>query len=221
MVAVSREFWDARACNDAGFHAVMTRRWTQAQCEAVHRQMQAVILQAALEYRADATFRLDLGCGTGNFLNLPPAVGATKLVLGVDLSHHMCLRAALSHASDPRVHVVRATVSALPVADATVSCALSVAVLQHLPDLPALHRTAAELSRVLAPGAVVILLEGTRDAHIDATGRGPSLLGTTTTTLFSVDQYRQALRPALDLVLVEHMTFIEDRYTCLVWRKQS
>lgn len=217
MVGASNDFWDSRARPDVGLHAVMTRRWTEAQCLAVHQEMQSVIVGAVRDSGADITIWLDLGCGIGRFLGLPFTVGpAVAGVLGVDPSYEMCRRAVCDRRQDPRGRVVQATGSRLPIADSTVSCALSVAVLQHL-DLSTLNRTGAEVNRVLAPGGTLVMLEGTRDeTHGDK-----AAAGTTGTTLYSIGQFRDALGAGLSLTRSASATFISDRYTCLVWRKQS
>jgi len=214
MAMASRDFWDERARLDIGLHAVMTKRWTDAQCVAVHQQMQAVIVGALREGSVDVTTWLDLGCGTGRFLDLPFTVGpGVENVVGVDLSSEMCRRAVRNRRRDPRVQVVQATGSALPLADATVTCALSVAVLQHQ-DLATLQSTGSEVSRVLTCGGTLLVLEGTRDAQGDE-----ALAGTTAVTLHSIDDFRDAFGAGLSITSTTHVTLIDDRYTCLIWRK--
>lgn len=213
-LTVGPGYWDDRARHDSGLHAVMTKRWTRDECAVVDRQMRAAITDAVRASHADPTIWLDLGCGTGRFLNLPFTIGAPVTgVLGVDSSHEMCRRAARAHADNPRVRVVQATGSALPVADATVTAGLIVAVLQHL-DATTLRRTAAEVSRVLAPGGTVVMVEGTRES---LGGAAPA--GTTATSFYRIDDFQAAFGSGLSLTLRVPVTFIEDRYTCLVWKR--
>ncbi len=92
---------------------------------------------------------LDVGSGPGSVTtSLARAAGPEGLALGVDISEPMLARAVRA-ASGPQVGFLRADAQRLPLRDETVDAAVSIAVLQLIPDPAA---TLAEIARVLRPG---------------------------------------------------------------------
>jgi ubiquinone/menaquinone biosynthesis C-methylase UbiE len=100
---------------------------------------------------------LDVACGHGNFtVELARRVGPGGLVVGVDISWAMLARAAARVARDRLTNVllVRGDALALPIADASLAKLNCSGGLHQLPDLA---RALAEIARVSAPGARVVL----------------------------------------------------------------
>jgi SAM-dependent methyltransferase len=98
---------------------------------------------------------LDIGSGPGSVTaSLARAAGPEGLALGVDISEPMLARAVRAVAG-PQVGFLRADAQRLPLRDQTVDAAVSVAVLQLIPDPPA---TLSEIARVLRPGGRVALM---------------------------------------------------------------
>jgi arsenite methyltransferase len=92
---------------------------------------------------------LDVGSGPGNVTaSLAHAAGPDGLALGVDISEPMLERAVRAQAG-PQVGFLRADAQKLPLRDETVDAAVSIAVLQLIPNPSA---TLAEMVRVLRPG---------------------------------------------------------------------
>lgn len=92
---------------------------------------------------------LDVGSGPGNVTAaLARAAGPDGLALGIDVSEPMLARAVSAQAG-PQVGFLRADAQKLPLRDETVDAAVSIAVLQLIPDPAA---TLAEMARVLRPG---------------------------------------------------------------------
>ena len=94
---------------------------------------------------------LDVGCGTGSLafaLSANPAIGS---VCGIDLSPAYVAHAARRN-SDPRVAFQVGDATALPFPDASFDHALSMLVLQFIPDADAAVR---EMRRVTRPGGTV------------------------------------------------------------------
>jgi arsenite methyltransferase len=92
---------------------------------------------------------LDVGSGPGNVTaSLARAAGPDGLALGVDISEPM-LERAVSAQAGPQVGFLRADAQKLPLRDETVDAAVSLAVLQLIPNPSA---TLAEMVRVLRPG---------------------------------------------------------------------
>ena len=93
---------------------------------------------------------VDVGCGTGRYLELAHAGGAARLA-GIDPSAAMLARVRV-----PAARLVRASVEALPlrstIADVTI-CALT------LGHVPSLGRAFAELARITRPGGLLICSE--------------------------------------------------------------
>ena len=98
---------------------------------------------------------LDVGSGPGNVTaSLARAAGPDGLALGVDISEPMLAR-AVSAAAGPNVGFMRADAQQLPLRDKTVDAAVSLAVLQLIPDPLA---TLAEMVRVLKPGGRIAIM---------------------------------------------------------------
>jgi arsenite methyltransferase len=92
---------------------------------------------------------LDVGSGPGSVTaSLARAAGPDGLALGVDISEPMLARAVRAEAA-PQVGFLRADAQRLPLRDQTVDAAVSIAVLQLIPDPVA---TLSEIARVLRPG---------------------------------------------------------------------
>jgi arsenite methyltransferase len=92
---------------------------------------------------------LDVGSGPGSVTaSLARAAGPDGLALGVDISEPMLARAVRAEAA-PQVGFLRADAQRLPLRDQTVDAAVSIAVLQLIPDPVA---TLSEMARVLRPG---------------------------------------------------------------------
>jgi ubiquinone/menaquinone biosynthesis C-methylase UbiE len=92
---------------------------------------------------------LDVGCGTGMLLERIQR--KAKLVVGVDVSVKM-LRAAKKRA--PAAFLALADADHLPFADASFDVALSVTLLQNMPDP---GETIREVARVLRPNGLAIV----------------------------------------------------------------
>lgn len=98
---------------------------------------------------------LDVGSGPGSVTaSLARAAGPDGLALGVDISEPMLARAVRAVAG-PQVGFLRADAQRLPLRDQTVDAAVSIAVLQLIPDPAA---TLSEIARVLRPGGRLALM---------------------------------------------------------------
>jgi SAM-dependent methyltransferase len=95
---------------------------------------------------------VDLGCSTGYLLRELRGARPQAQLIGVDLIASG-LRAA--HRQVPDARLLQADACALPLDDASVDVAVSANLLEHVPDDEA---ALAELRRVLAPGALAVLV---------------------------------------------------------------
>jgi malonyl-CoA O-methyltransferase len=120
----------------------------------------APVLSDVLPEAAGKRF-LDIGCGTGRWLAWAVERGARAT--GADFSHEM-LRVA-SHKPGLSARIVQADAIATPFPDACADVVLSALVIGHLPSI---RNAMAELARLAAPGASVIVT----DFHPDALRRG-------------------------------------------------
>ena len=102
---------------------------------------------------------VDLGCGVGG----PAARLAERIgcrVVGIDLLHdtvtvgHERLRRSAPFRG--RVHLVRASVERVPLADSSADQVWSLGVVAHVPDVDAF---AGEIARILRPGGTLALTE--------------------------------------------------------------
>jgi arsenite methyltransferase len=98
---------------------------------------------------------LDVGCGPGFFAGeLLDRVGPDGAVIGIDSSAAMLGVAAHRLGSRDNVVLREGDATALPVDDASVDAALSVQVLEYVPDVSAAVR---EMYRALRPGGRVVI----------------------------------------------------------------
>jgi arsenite methyltransferase len=98
---------------------------------------------------------LDVGSGPGTVTaSLARAAGPDGLGLGIDISEPMLSRAVRNEAG-PHVGFIRADAQRLPLRDNTVDAAVSMAVLQLIPNPAA---ALAEIARVLRPGGRLAIM---------------------------------------------------------------
>jgi ubiquinone/menaquinone biosynthesis C-methylase UbiE len=102
---------------------------------------------------------LDIACGTGRWMPMLAARGAAQ-VIGVDLSQPM-LRVARGRALF-KPALVQADCTSLPLKEAHIDFAMCSFAVSHVGNL---GRFAAECSRVLKPGAELIVTDLHPDAH--------------------------------------------------------
>ena len=103
---------------------------------------------------------LDLGCGTGELARLLLAQWPALWVVGVDVSAGMLARGAAKLRSNPHVHFLAASVTALPCADASFDAVVTTNAFHYFRD-PA--RACAEMLRVLRPGGRVLVVDWCHD----------------------------------------------------------
>lgn len=94
---------------------------------------------------------LDVGCGTGNLCAAIAQNTEMQSAVGVDLSPAY-VEYAKRQNNDPRLEFQVADACALPFADSSFDCALSMLVLQFIPNA---ERAISELRRVTRPGGTV------------------------------------------------------------------
>ncbi len=98
---------------------------------------------------------LDVGCGPGFYVaELLDAVGPEGSVVGLDGSPASLAVAAARSKGRPNVAFHEADATSLPVADAEFDAALSVQVLEYVPDATAALR---EIHRALRPGGRIVV----------------------------------------------------------------
>jgi arsenite methyltransferase len=107
---------------------------------------------------------LDVGAGPGSITtSLAHAAGPDGLALGVDISEPMLSRAVRA-AAGPQVGFLRADAQRLPFRDETIDVAVSIAVLQLIPDPAA---ALSEIARVLKPGGRLAVMVPTLRPPVD------------------------------------------------------
>ena len=129
------------AGGNAAAYEQMMGRWS-------HRLARPFLEFAAI---GDVDTVLDMGCGTGSLaFALADAAAKTKIT-GIDASQAF-VDYAKSQAPDPRLVFEQGDATALPYADYAFSAALSLLVLNFVPDY---EKAAREMVRVARPGGVV------------------------------------------------------------------
>jgi SAM-dependent methyltransferase len=94
---------------------------------------------------------LDVGCGTGSLTFTLPEIANVARVTGIDLTEGF-IEFARAHNNDSRINFEQGDARVLPFEDNTFDRALSLLVLQFIPDAA---RAVAEMSRVVKPGGTV------------------------------------------------------------------
>jgi arsenite methyltransferase len=105
---------------------------------------------------------LDLACGPANQLAMVARLNPAARFTGIDLSAPMLEQADALVRSQGLTNVSFQAGDMMDLAafpDATVDCVISTMSLHHLPDLPSLARTMAEIARVLRPGGGLYLVD--------------------------------------------------------------
>jgi ubiquinone/menaquinone biosynthesis C-methylase UbiE len=109
---------------------------------------------------------VDVGCGPGYYVaELAEEVGPEGAVVGVDPSAPMLAVAAERCEGLANTSFEEGSAGELPVADASFDAAVSVQVMEYVPDVPA---ALADIRRVLRPGGRVVLWDvdwGTLSYH--------------------------------------------------------
>lgn len=99
---------------------------------------------------------IDVGCGNGRYTRHLRQRHSNLTVVGVDLSAGILVKVAPP--------VLAADITALPLAEESVTTALAMHMLYHVPEPDAGLR---ELSRVLAPGGVLVVSTNARDDKVE------------------------------------------------------
>jgi SAM-dependent methyltransferase len=134
-------------------HEVDTRHWW-------HLGMRS-LAGALLDGRLHGAL-LDAGCGTGGFLAWAAGTGALTRLCGIDLSAEAI---ELARETVPEAELHAAPLDRIPFGDAEFDVAVSLDVLQHVPE-GVLDASLRELRRVLRPGgALLVRTNGDRRAR--------------------------------------------------------
>lgn len=110
---------------------------------------------------------LDAACGEGYGSALLAEVAA--FVVGVDIDAGVVAAARQSYGPGRRVSFEAASVTQLPLADASVDAVVSFETVEHLPAEDQ-RQMLAEFARVLTPGGVLVLSSPNRPEYSDARG---------------------------------------------------
>lgn len=105
---------------------------------------------------------VDLGCGPATQLAMSARLNRNTRFIGVDLSPDMLDKAQdlLNEQALSNVELRKEDITRLSsFADASVDVVISTVALHHLPDLSALDRCIAEVSRILKPGGGLYLVD--------------------------------------------------------------
>lgn len=150
---------------------------------------------------------LDVGCGTGQYLEPLARRGGMRL-MGFDLSRGMLADLVQQwHAAAPLPQLAVADAQALPLSDACCDVVFAMHMLYHVPDIA---QAAREFRRVLRPGGVLLaltngeqhiraLLDMLQSAVNHAAGQ-PTVLPTRSAMRFSAENGAALLRTAFQHV---------------------
>ena len=154
MTHGQRDFWDARAREDAYFFVDNRRAYGDADLRGFwsegERDLEQIL--ALLEVRIEREdVVLDIGCGVGR-LTRPIAARAARAI-GIDISAEMLARAREHHADAANIEWVHGDGCSLqPVEDASVDACVSHVVFQHIPNPEVTLGYVRDMGRVLRPG---------------------------------------------------------------------
>jgi ubiquinone/menaquinone biosynthesis C-methylase UbiE len=120
--------------------------------EPTHR----AVLDAAANAGVDPHDLLDIGCGTGKFLEEASRRWPEARLTGVDAAPNMIAEARKKHSGDARFRFEVGDSAALQLADASFDLAVTTVSFHHWSDQAAGVR---EVARVLRPGGVFVLAD--------------------------------------------------------------
>jgi glycosyltransferase involved in cell wall biosynthesis/SAM-dependent methyltransferase len=202
--AASAAYWTERATR-SGARAVGPGSWDlNTLADATTRWWQKIARHLE-PFRRPSRAVLDLGCGAGRFLPLLDDLFHPEKLHALDVSPRMLEMAQAVEGKLP-VHFRQIEdVAALPLANSEVDVIWCCTVLQHVPD--AIFATlCAELRRVAAPGALMVLTENTFEA-----GRRTSSTGHV--VFRSPQEYVDAFP---GLAVGEHFEELQERHTIFI-----
>jgi ubiquinone/menaquinone biosynthesis C-methylase UbiE len=126
--------------------------------DAMRRRAYVPIAEHIGERDAGKLCLLDVGCGTGRFLNFVKSVQPRLKAIALDLSDPYLARARKTLASQRGIRLVAAPAEAMPLGDASVDMAVSIFLFHELP--PKIRaQVASEIARVLKPGGIFVLAD--------------------------------------------------------------
>jgi ubiquinone/menaquinone biosynthesis C-methylase UbiE len=126
--------------------------------DAMRRQALPPLAAFLRGRRIAATRLVDMGCGTGRFLETVKDTYPRMPVVALDLSPHYLEQARNRLRRWSRVQVVQGLAEAMPIADGGADVATCVYLLHEVPG-ETRRRIAAEVARVLAPGGRLIVVD--------------------------------------------------------------
>jgi ubiquinone/menaquinone biosynthesis C-methylase UbiE len=129
-----------------GYYDRFSASYERERHHGYHRLIDDLELELVRRYGSGRDI-LEAGCGTGLLLAEASRVG--RSAVGVDLSHGM-----LAHARGRGLRVVQASLTQLPLPDASVDLVYSMKVLAHVPPI---RQAVVELARVTRPGGHLLL----------------------------------------------------------------
>jgi len=115
---------------------------------------------------------LDIGCGTGTFLDMLRKEQPEAKLFGLDVSERMLERAKKKH---PEIRFVKGSATDIPFPDGSFDAVFSTMMMHHL-DETEKEKAVAEIKRVLVPGGIYYSLEF-GETGLTITGRAVTGLG--------------------------------------------
>jgi SAM-dependent methyltransferase len=149
-----RDFWDARAREDAYFFVDDRRAYRDSELAAFwaagERDLDRLLDALELQIAPDDTV-VEIGCGVGRLTRVIAA--RARYVHALDISSEMIARARRHHGTLENVEWTVGDGSSLrPLADRSADACLSHVVFQHIPDPRITLEYVAEMGRILRPG---------------------------------------------------------------------
>lgn len=135
---------------------------------------------------------VELGCGTGRWLQRLEAVGS-RLLMGVDFSDAMLAEA--ERKCLPSTSLVHSDCMAIPLPDHAVDCVLASFLLSYVQDL---RKFAEEVARILRPGGTIIV----SDLHPNTTSYGWRRTFSAAGSLFEIATFRYTLPDLINTMSV-------------------
>jgi ubiquinone/menaquinone biosynthesis C-methylase UbiE len=208
----------------------MSRRWSLDQCVSTDRAQRRAL--ASVIPPAERSRVLDLGCGIGRLTGwlagqagsdpdgteVPCPLQEPARVVGTDFSLEMVERAAREVRAG-NVEFIHADAAHLPFADDSFDLVVSVGVLQHLVRTPDFRAACSQIARVLAPGGVLVCIEGQPSSQAE---RRAANGGTSTSTVQrDATAYGDALGTGMTLTASTPLVCVLDEYLVTRWERMA